>query len=249
LLWFWLGGQLVSAVLHVLPFRDADVRAVLRTPIGWRELAQRARRGPLIYLNDIAAAGQVYIDRFVIGAILGVSAAGLYTLYFSLTHGLYVLVATASVQMAMPRISETFRREGAAALPGVILREVRRATAIAGILAIVITLTALLILPWLGFAVFAANRPLFVLMVAASFIKPVVDVLNTSLYAIGLDRQLASVNLVGVAVSVITGALLTATIGLIGFGISAILTQIAMLALNFVIISRFVRQQSGRRRP
>lgn len=242
LLGCWLGALVASFVMLPMILRDAPFAILMRGAVDWRGLCGHARRAPLIYLNDVAAAGQIYLDRFIVAHLLGLGAAGVYTLYFSITHGFYVLVASAVTQLSMPRLVAVRDEPGLAAWRIVLRREALRAMTVAVPLVLAAGATALLLLPALGFADFRRHAALFVLMLATALVRPIADLANLALYSLGEDRTLASVNLAGVALSIGAGLTCLALFGLVGIGLSALTTQVALILARGALLHRHLKR-------
>jgi len=242
LLYCWLGALLINIPMHFLILRDTDLRHFMTTQIDWQGLLNRAKSAPLQYVNDLATNGQVYFDRFIVLNILGVVATGLYTLNFSLTHGIYVLTATATIQTSMPKLIEAHKNGGISGWRNMMIAEGIRATKVSLILAIVATVTALVFLPYAGFTGFSQDISLFSLMMAATLFKPLADLTNGGLYTLHRDRMLATINLAGVVLSVLIGVIATLALGLAGIGIAALATQLLLIAARLWCFKIFARQ-------
>lgn len=234
----WLVALVLNIAIIAFVFRDISLSDLWNHPIDWHHLLRRPRAAPLIYANDIAANGQVYLDRFIVLQLAGMSATGIYTLIFSVTHGIYVLVATAVTQLSMPKLVTALRLEGFAGWQRLFLMEGRRALTLAALVVVsaVIVLTG--VLPRLGFDVFLQHFQLLGLMAITSLLKPASDLLNTGLYSLGLDNALALVNLGGVVLAVVLGIALVMAFGLNGIGVASITTLISVISIRSVIITR-----------
>lgn len=234
----WLAALALSFALLPVVLGHADLRLLMRTPIDWRAMIMKARSGTLIYVNDIAASGQVYFDRFIVLKLLGLASTGLYTLCFSVTHGLYVLVATAVTQLSMPKLVAALDEGGHASWRHMLAHEGRRAFALAIMVVAGALVATLLVLPALGFDIFRTNAPLFMLMAVASLLKPIADLLNTGLYSLGLDRMLALINLGGILASACLAAAAIMIWGIIGVGWSSIATVALLIVARAIVLAR-----------
>jgi O-antigen/teichoic acid export membrane protein len=228
---FWLAALVVNvALLPVLLMRDANLKRIMAQPIDWRTPWVQASRTPFIYLNDMAQAGQVYLDRFVVAHQLGIAAAGVYTLVFSVTHGVYLLSAAATTQSAPRRLAAALTARGASGFNSAMRIEAARALRTGGIVAAVVLVATLVILPRFGFSGFVGSATLFAWMLAAALIRPLADLAQNGLYLARADHALAGINLAGVALSIVGALALTAWLGLTGIGVAALGVTVAMLA-------------------
>jgi len=232
LLYCWLGALLINIPLHFVVLHDVDFDVLRRARVAWRPLLEHASRAPPFYINDLAATGQIYLDRFIVLNVMGVTATGLYTLNWQLTHGVYIVTATATIQMALPKLIDARQRTGMTGWRDVMIAEGSRATALAAALSVVASLVALVALPLMGFGGFATDVPFFLLMVATTLIKPLGDLTNAGLYSLRFDRRLVAINLGGIVGSAILGVTATYFLGLIGIGLAAFASQAIVIAIR-----------------
>ncbi|RVT90154.1 lipopolysaccharide biosynthesis protein [Sphingomonas crocodyli] len=236
----WIAALIICIFCAIFVFRDVDVRAVIRTRIDWPAMLARARQAPLLYLNDLAANGQVYIDRFIVLHFAGLKATGLYVLIFSITHGLYVLTATAVTQLTMTKLSLALREHGVTSWRHILVSDTRDALMLAMICATPIVAVLVFALPAFDFSIFRDNATLLILMTMTSLLKPVADILNSGLYSLGLDRALALTNIGGVGAVAGLGSLLISAFGLVGTAIASILSLLAIILVRSTLLRKHI---------
>jgi O-antigen/teichoic acid export membrane protein len=227
ILWFWLGGLLFYYLVLGIGLRYWPVRQVLDTPVEWRSMRKIVRRGWLIYINDLGISGTLYLDRYVVAHILGLSEVGLYTLYWNIANGLHVLVTAAIVQVSAPHLIAAFRSSE---------EEWRKSleTHLVKIVVTVVPLAALgfaaviFLMPRLGVPRLGDRPDLFALMLLGISLRLIADMLNYGLYSRNLDHQLAWINIAGLALAITMNFVLLSSFGLIGAGISMIITPVAL---------------------
>lgn len=236
---FWLAALLANfMLLPVLLMRDVQFGWILAQPVDWRTPATEAWRTPFVYLNDMAQAGQVYMDRFVVAHQLGIAAVGVYTLVFSVTHGVYLLSAAATTQTAPRRLAAGLTTGGANGLRIAMRREAARALRTGGVVATIVLVATLLVLPRFGFSSFADSAGLFAWMLAAALVRPLADLALNGLYLARADHALAGINLAGVALSVAGALALTGWLGLSGIGIAGLGVTVSLLAARLAWLLR-----------
>ncbi len=231
----WLAALVANFALLGFVLRDAPFDQVRRIAVDWRGLTARARRAPLVWLNDMAEVGQLYLDRFIVAHMLGLTAAGAYTLVFAVTHGVYVLVASGVTQLSVPRLVAA----GASGWRAVLASETRRAMIVGAPLIATVAAGGLMLLPALGIADFRDHAVLFLLMLGAALLRPFADLRKAVLYGLHRDHALAIINLAGIVASVPMTLLCLAAFGLAGVGVAALATQLMLI----------VARASAARRP
>lgn len=234
----WLAALVVNFALLPVLLRDLRWRALWSRPVDWRALARHARATPLVYVDDVAQTAQVYLDRFVVAQQLGIAATGTYTLLFSVSHGVYLLTAAATTQLAPRRLVAALAAGGRPGWRAAMRGEAVRAAVTGVAVAAPVLVATLLILPRLGFASFGDHAGLFALMIAGALVRPLADLALNGLYLARADRMLATINLAGVVASVAAGLAATAVLGLPGIGLTSLLMPLSLLGARLACLRR-----------
>ena len=196
----WAIGDGISLISLVLVFWSWPAVAIFKTKVNFRWLLHTIRQGWLIYLNDIAIVGQIYLDRYVVGHFLGIRATGLYTLDFTLANSVVILVTTGMIQLALPHLVSAARinfdlwRKR-------LVKEAEQVLVACILLGLIVMFSALYVFPKFGLPQYAQTPILLILMLAGAVVKCVSDTLNYGLYSSGKDKVLASCNIFGVFLS------------------------------------------------
>ena len=237
----WLAALVVNFAL--LPILLPDWWGAIKAgrSIEWGRLRGWARQSKLIWINDVANVSQTYLDRFVVADMLGVSAAGTYTLYFSVTQGIYILIATATTQLAMPRLIAARDSGGLPAWTATMRSEGWRAMVMTAAVVTTVIVLTFAILPALGFANFTSYPGFFAIMTATAVLKPLADLASTGLYSVRADRALALSNLGGAVFGLLGGIAAVRIFGLIGIALCAVATQMALITVRFLILRRLAQ--------
>jgi O-antigen/teichoic acid export membrane protein len=176
----------------------------------------------------------VYLDRFLIGSLQSVEAAGIYFFYFSIVNAAYVVCLSATVQVYQPQLRAAYQQGGLRQLK-VALRPRFRATALAGFGALLATLPV----TWAaahfsGKAAIIAAFPIVPLLIAAYAIKLLSDFMSVALAAAEQDGHYASFNILGLALSAGGCLLAVPLFGLAGAALAALATSGILVALRFL---------------
>lgn len=240
----WIAGHLLALLVLALYLRRWPLRdglAERRRPLA---ILGRARRAWFIYFSDLGIVGLGYADRFVLNALLGLAATGIYSFYFSITNALQTLIATAVVQLAMPRMVRAFRSGDIAAWRRELRREMLRTVAFSvafGLGIFVLTEAIFRLFP----GRFPVDRTLLAIMLVAAVVRSASDLLNVALTSAGRDRAYALGNVLGMLIALGSGAGFMWVFGLIGAGVSALTTASILLAGRYLYLRAVVSSGTG----
>jgi O-antigen/teichoic acid export membrane protein len=245
LYWFWLGGLALNMMLLATIFRDWPVGEILRAPPNVSRLLKQMRNGWLIYLNDVAIVGMLYLDRFIVSYFLGLKATGLFSLYWSVANAAHVLVTTAVIQISLPTLVRAYRNSGAADWLKTLRSETAK-TVLTGVpLLIIIFALTVFLLPLAGYRQFTEDPALFLLMLGSVQLRLLGDLCSYGLYSRGQDREFAGINLSGVAVSILLSIIMVHQWGLLGAAMAMNCIAALLLLARLVTLSRLDRVASA----
>lgn len=241
----WIASHLVA--LALLPFflRHWPVREWFHAPVqaGWAR--ERITRYWYIYLSDISIVGGVYLDRYVVSFMLGLAPTGVYSFYWSIANALQTLIMTAVVQVAMPSMVKAFRSPDGHAWRKELRHQMMKTLGFAFVLAIPTFILTELIIRFSPPDRFPAFHMLFILLLIAAVVRSCSDLLNVAITSSGNDKSYAATNFVGLIVAVVSSLICLKLFGLIGAGISSLLTATILVMIRFV----YLRRWWGRRQP
>jgi O-antigen/teichoic acid export membrane protein len=215
-----LAGFLVS---------DARWRALALRP---RWLIAGIRQSVPLYIKDLAGALNLYLDRFLISALIGLEATGIYTLYWSVANVVHNLSVASLVQPRLPELVDTARRgpEHFRALEKKLQREVAAWTVL---LMLAAALVMPLILPWLERPQLGLHLPLFWIVLVATALRIGADAYGFALLALHRDMAIAVISVGGVIASAALNLALIPAFGVIGAGYAFVLTALGLFVTRF----------------
>ena len=108
-MWFWIGGTILSLIITLWCWRTLPWRLALTTPVDWYWLGAGVRKGLPIWLGSIGLFGGFYLDRFVVGHYLGLDYAGVATFYLSFAASLVTLIQSGVLSFTYPRLIKLHR--------------------------------------------------------------------------------------------------------------------------------------------
>ena len=232
----WILSHLLAIAMLVIYLRRWPVKAGLREGKKLNVLIRRARTSWYIYFSDLGIVGLGYADRFILNALLGLVATGIYSFYFSITNALQTLISTAVVQLALPRMVRAFRGGNPDVWQAELRQQMIKTLSFAGVLSLAIFGATEIIFRVAPQGHFPVYRMLLAIMLLAATIRSGSDLLNVSITSMGRDRAYATTNVVGVVLAVCFGAGFMWLFGLIGAGISAVATASTLFVIRFVYL-------------
>lgn len=221
----WTCMLFLSLALSVKVLPDAPWNSFFHRRVLVARLWGMFKEAPLVYTNDVASNSQIYAERFIIASLMGMTATGIYTLYFAVAHGVYVLVSTAVTQISVTKLSDVLSAGGPKEFDAALRREVFRVAMFSIPLVSTILVLALYALPAVGVDILADEPFVLTLMLFSSILKLVSDLCGMELYLRRADRVLAKINLWLFFMSVCLTISFVQLWGLAGAGVSAILCQ------------------------
>lgn len=232
----WIASHFVAYAMLFAHLRRWPIRDGLRDPMQLGRLGKRVRDAWYIYFSDLGIVGLGYADRFILNALLGLAATGIYSFYFSITNALQTLITTAVVQLALPRMVRAARSGDGAEWRAELRRQMVRTLAYAGVLAAVIFAATEVIFYLSPEGRFPVYRTLLVIMLLAAVIRSGSDLLNVAITSMGRDHAYAATNVVGVLLALAFGAGFMWAFGLIGAGLSAVATATSLLVIRLLYL-------------
>lgn len=244
----WILSHLLAIAMLFVYLRRWPMKAGLREQKKLSVLVNRARRAWYIYFSDLGIVGLGYADRFILNALLGLVATGIYSFYFSITNALQTLISTAVVQLALPRMVRAFRGGDPVEWQAELRRQMIKTLTFAAVFSVGIFLATELIFYFAPPGRFPVFRVLLAIMLLAATIRSGSDLLNVSITSMGRDRMYAVNNVAGVIVAIAFGTGFMYFFGLIGAGLSAAATASTLFIVRLVYL-RHVLQKMKQPEP
>lgn len=232
----WILSHLLALGMLFVYLRRWPMKAGLREEKKLSVLVNRARRAWYIYFSDLGIVGLGYADRFILNALLGLVATGIYSFYFSITNALQTLISTAVVQLALPRMVRAFRGGDPAEWQAELRRQMIKTLTFAAVFSVGIFLATELIFYFAPPGRFPVFRVLLGIMLLAATIRSGSDLLNVSITSMGRDRMYAVNNVAGVIVAIAFGTGFMYFFGLIGAGLSAAATASTLFIVRLLYL-------------
>lgn len=242
---FWIGGHLLSLALMARFLRAWPVWERLAEPIdrGW--IRDRLGRSWYIYLSDLGIVGLIYLDRYMVSGLLGLTATGIYTFYWSLANALQTLMQASVVQLALPRLVKAYGQRDMALWSRLVKSELLKAIVVSLGLAMLMFVAMELVFVFDKGGHFPRERELFGCLLLASVLRAGSDLLNVCITSSGRDRYYAASNVAGVFLSLACAFVGISLFGLIGSGLGAAATAAILIVSRLIHLRGIVRTEAG----
>lgn len=232
----WIGFHLLALAIFAAKLPKWRVMEALSAPIDVAWAGQWLRTRWFIYLSDLGYVGLIYLDRYLVLLLLGLTATAVYTFYWALANALQTIVLAGMVQAGRPRLILAAGRGDRAGWRAEIFRQLRSTFFVALALAVLnlgITDAIIQLMPQ---GKLPTNHMLFALLLAAAVLRSCSDVLNSGLIGQNRDAAYAAVNLLGIATTLVVAPLAMLAWGLQGAGIALVLVSGALVALRAALL-------------
>ncbi|MDR3450388.1 MAG: hypothetical protein P4M15_11705 [Alphaproteobacteria bacterium] len=242
---WWLGGLLTSFVAMIWVLRGWPMGRIMTMPVDMKWMLKTIRRGWLVYLSDLGIIGTMFLDRYVVDHFLGLSSTGVFTLYWSVANSMYLLVDTGIIQILYPKLVAVFNR-GDLASGRKLVRGMRIKAVCMGVgLAAVTGLCFPPVLTLMGKADIAAQAPVFWVILAGVCVRILGDSIDIELTCRRLDKPWALINMGGIALAFVFSVVSIRAMGLVGAGVSVIVTHSCLIAMRLWVLKTAKPTQGG----
>jgi O-antigen/teichoic acid export membrane protein len=238
----WLAALAVNYGLTVLYFSRFPWKQILRVNVDITHVTANIRNGWMIYASDISIAGAMYADRFVINHCEGLVVTGVYIFFWSIANAAQVLISSSISQVALPRLVSAYKKQGAAAWRKALLSEAAKVVVAGVCLSLIAFFGIKFLLPFIHRDGLAGNLGLFFIMLVASTIRMVSDIINYGLYSRGQDKAFAVTNIFGFLIAPCLTFVLLEAFGLSGVGLSMLIVAISLFCLRMNFLLSFDRR-------
>jgi O-antigen/teichoic acid export membrane protein len=245
---FWIASHVLSLALMAWFLRRWPVAARLAEPIDRSWIRDRLGRSWYIYLSDVGIVGSIFLDRYIVSAMLGLAATGIYTFYWSIANALQTLMQTSVVQLALPKMVKAYGLDDIAQWRRLLKAELLKAIVIAIGLALAMFVTMEVVFRIDPGGRFPRQRDLYLLLLLTAVMRAGSDLLNVCITSTGRDRYYAASNIGGVILSLAFAFAGISLFGLVGSGIGALTTAVILLASRLVYLRHVLRSEQSRRR-
>jgi O-antigen/teichoic acid export membrane protein len=234
----WLIGLFLNYFVLFSRFYKWPWTEIMLQPVDIVWLRNVIGGGLLIFASDIAIAGAMNIDRFVVNYQEGITLTGIYMFFWSIAASSQALISSSIIQVALPRIVSAFRNDGELAWRNIMIQEATKVLFAGTFLAIVSFFLVKALLPYIHRTELEKYLWLFAVMLLASVIRMLSDVMNYGLYSRGKDKYFAITNILGTMISPFLTIVALARYGLNGVGLSMLLISISLLSVRSLILTR-----------
>lgn len=239
LLSLWLVFELIAFASFAIAARGWPWRSVSlsarQTVRWWQETVRPALK---FWASDTGNVMGLYVDRYIITALMGLEYLGVCVLFWSVANAVYNLTETGTLQTRRPLLISAHHKADETAY-----RRVFRSMSVSSLGSVVtLSLLAGAVFP---FALQFINRPLadgFVpllwVLLLAGVVRVGFNLLTNDLYARRRDVLMVTTNILVLPISALFVFLLLPPLGLYGAGWAAVITLTLLTACRAIVIVR-----------
>lgn len=240
LLLFWAGGGLFS-IATTLGIWAAYPWKNIPKSFSKQWYLEKWKSSRLYYVGDIANAGSVHIDRYLVGIVLGLEWAGVYVFFWQMANAVYTLVTTGVLHLYRPLLIDSYHKNNnSPEFLSLYAKSLKRIALSSLFLSLSVVFIAPYVADWADKPQTTSSLPVLWLLLSAMFLKVLSDGAGNALFAQRRDTTLIGSNLV--AMSFVTGFVF---IGLKVYGLyGAAISLIAVNTLLFLYRNYRTRESS-----
>jgi O-antigen/teichoic acid export membrane protein len=227
---FWLAGGFFSLVLFVYLSWSWPWMAAFSLPFKTSVVTGTLRKSVLFYVSDLSFIASQYSDRYLVTLFLGIKAAGIYFLFWTVANAATAFLGLILGQKQRPLLITAYKVGGLAAHNQLTWRFLQTTVLTTAALSIAVGSVFQILVPWLGPASLDGYWPAFWLIVAGIALRYLAEFLGMGLFTAHRDQILTLTNVVSICVLVIAQVILLPVAGLHGAG-GAILITFAGISL------------------
>lgn len=242
LVWAWLIGLgCWSIFVAAWGARFLTAPRLWHTHIDFVLIRATLPRAFPVWISDISLAGGQVIDRFIVSALLGLEATGIYYFFFAIANAAVTVGQAATQQIHMPVLRKAYMEHLGSAFVVIAQAHLKKA---------VIVLSSLILssVPATYFVVALIGRPelnahvvLIPIIAAAALLRSIAEYFGIFDYVTERDGRFVRFNIASVLATSISVTVLTLLLGLIGAAVATLAVGFALSAVRFFVWRRTAR--------
>jgi O-antigen/teichoic acid export membrane protein len=230
LLSFWLVGSALAFMLFVAVTRSWPWATAFAGRYSPSHFVGTIRRSAIIYASDLSFVASQYLDRYLVSALLGLEAAGLYFLYWSAANAVNTFVSMVVLQRQRPLLIRAHHDGGTTAHRDLSRRLMRATVWATAAVSIAIGVTVQLLLPLIGKPSVTDHLTAFWLIMVGMICRTIADFGAMALFTSHRDRMMTITNVAAVVILAFAQLAMISIAGLPGAG-AAIVVAFGGLAI------------------
>lgn len=241
----WAAFEILAIGLLAWLLRNLEWRETFRTAIDWGWLAKGVTVAMPFFISSVFLNLLSYLPRYTLFYGQGAHETGIFGLYTGVAVGIVNLVGTTTIPQGISRAVEYYARQGLRALDV----EIRTLWIHCGLLVLLLCLglsvTFPFLLPYIGESSYPMDWPLLLLVEAAFSAQVASMVVQASLYARNLDREILLGTVLAGTLSIPLQFAGVIVAGMHGLAAAMLLSMLLMGGM-FLYSDRKTRQSQGK---
>lgn len=239
----WAIAAIACLLLFAQRTRDWPWRDALYLPLRLDWYRASLCRSVLFMGSDLANACGQYLDRYVIGFIIGLELTGVYVFFSSITNALSNLISTGILQIQRPALIETAHAGDHDGFRSLLRHTAQAALATAAAFAWSAAALVPLVLPFLNRPLAEAHLDVLFLLLAGLMLRTAGDLASAGLFAHAKDREFTFSNVLGLPLTLTLVPLFTTALGLLGATLATQLVIACVLSMRLRALLPLMRSK------
>ncbi|WP_159075358.1 lipopolysaccharide biosynthesis protein [Celeribacter baekdonensis] len=222
LLFFWFIGATIAFFGVIVALRDWPwLKTGVRLREGITSTFRTTRAARPLYISSVCETLSVQSDRFIITALLGVEATGIYVFFLQIGSALANLHYSGVVQMSRPAFVRT-AAENPARLSHLFWSTTRMATLSTVLFSVAALVGITYLLPLIGKEALSAWQVIFYFVLVNFNLNVFAELQKMAMYSLHADQAIMRLTIINFVIALPVLTLVISVFGLIGAGISLV---------------------------
>ncbi|CAN5343781.1 N/A [soil metagenome] len=239
----WLAALLAVLLLSLLYALRNELLRNLSIDLNW--MRQAVAKSVPFYIFDSASMGSLYVDRYIMTSLLGLSLTGIYTFYWSLSNAIMTVVIYGVLQPFAPQIVAAVAQADRRRLNDKVRQMRMRILMVSLLIGGGSVVCVPVIVHYLGDASLDQQWPVMIVLMIGTVIRLMAESRQSVLYAFHKDWETAGIGLLGVICSVAVTVILSRALGLLGTALAFAITSSFLLVCRDIVVRRAMAELPG----
>jgi len=232
----WMVGVSASILLSFYSLRKLPWRNAWRIPVNWVWIKKGLKTSLPFLCSTLSLTGIQYLDRYFLQQYYGEAFVGIYTLYFSISNVIHIVIYTGLVMILHPKLIYAFQHKEYDKYRAIMKKFT---LGIFGGLSILVFFALILIKPVLGIIgkqIYAENINIFYLMLVNVSFMVLAYIPHYGLFVRKHDKSIIFSNILAFVVAFCANLILVPAYGLTGAAVATMIAMVTMAVMKGLLV-------------